>query len=227
MKNNCRNLNIYGQGTSSGGKFKDVNIKGSGQIHGDLECVNVKVYGDGLFDGKLEVIDTVNIKGHTEFKGPLETENLKIQGEIEINNEVFADDTSITGYIQTDNDFNAEIFKLEGGFNIGGLLNADKIKINLYWPCKVDEIGCAEITVKKNAKLSFLGLKNMIMPSETNKILDAKIIEGDYIYLENTHAKVVRGNKITIGTGCKIDLVEYKESYENKEKSIVDKYKKI
>ncbi len=174
MKNKCRNLNVYGQGIFNGGKFDDVNIKGSGQIQGDVECLNFKVYGDARFDGKLKVKDTVNIKGHTEFNGPLETENLKIQGQVEIKGEVFADDTSITGNIITEDDFNSEIFKLEGGFNIGGLLNADKIKINLYWPCKVDEIGCSEITVKKNAKLSFLGLKNMIMPGEGNKILEVK-----------------------------------------------------
>ena len=42
----------------------------------------------------------------------------------------------ITGNITTHKDFNAEIFELEGGFTINGLLNADKIKVNIYWPCK-------------------------------------------------------------------------------------------
>ena len=65
-------------------KIQRCEIKGSGQIKGDIECVNVKIYGDGQFDGKLEVEDTVNIKGKTEFKGALEAENLKIQGEVRV-----------------------------------------------------------------------------------------------------------------------------------------------
>ncbi len=227
MKQKNRDLKIYGQGSSSGGEFKNVIINGSGHIKGDTKCVNLKIYGEGQFDGNLKVEDTINIKGKTEFNGELKVENLKMQGEVQVKGEIFADDTSITGNITTDNDFNAEIFKLEGGFTINGLLNADKIKINIYWPCKVDEIGCSEIIVKKDIKISFLGLKDMIKPVCNNKILTANIIEGDLIHLENTNAKIVRGKNVTIGAGCKIELVEYKENFKKDEKSIVDKYNKI
>ncbi len=227
MNQNYRDLKIYGQGSTSGGKFKNVIIKGSGQIKGDMECNNLKIYGDGQFDGNLKVEDTINIKGKTEFNGEIKAKKFKIQGEVQVKGEIFADDTSITGNITTDNDFNAETFTSEGGFTINGLLNADQIKINIYWPCKVHEIGCSEIKVKKDVKMSFLGLKDMIKPVCSNKILTADIIEGDLIYLENTNAKIVRGNNVTIGTGCKIELVEYKESFKKDEKSIVDKNNKI
>ena len=39
------------------------------------------------------------------------------------------------------------------------------------------------------------------------------LIEGDDIYLENTHAKVARGNNITLGPGCEIGIVEYKNDF--------------
>jgi cytoskeletal protein CcmA (bactofilin family) len=227
MKQNCRDLKIYGQGSSSGGKYKNVIIKGSGHIKGDIECVNLKIYGDGQFDGNLKTVDTVSIKGKTEFNGEIKAGNIKIQGEVHVKGEVFADETSITGNLTTDNDFNAEIFKLEGGFTINGLLNADNIKINVYWPCNVNEIGCSEISVKKDIKISFLGIKDMIKPVCKNKILKADIIEGDLIFLENTNAKIVRGNNVSIGAGCKIELVEYKESYKKDDNSIVDKSNKI
>lgn len=227
MKQNCRDLKIYGQSSSSGGKYKNVIVKGSGHIKGDLECVNLKIYGDGQFDGNLKTENTVSIKGKTEFNGEIKAGNIKIQGEIQVKGEVFTDETSITGNLTTDNDFNAEIFKLEGGFTIKGLLNADNIKINIYWPCKVHEIGCSEISVKKDARISFLGIKDMIMSACNNKILSADIIEGDLIHLENTHAKIVRGKNVTIGAGCKIELIEYKENFKMDEKSIVDKYNKI
>lgn len=40
-------------------------------------------------------------------------------------------------------------------------------------------------------------------------------IEGDDIHLELTRARVVRGNNVSIGSGCDIDLVEYKNNAAN------------
>jgi cytoskeletal protein CcmA (bactofilin family) len=42
--------------------------------------------------------------------------------------------------------------------------------------------------------------------------LEADTIEGDEIFLENTRARVVRGTRVTIGAGCRIETVEYKDS---------------
>jgi len=46
-------------------------------------------------------------------------------GEIEVGGEIFADEAKIKGNISADGDCNAEIFNIDGGFTIGGLLNAD------------------------------------------------------------------------------------------------------
>ena len=43
--------------------------------------------------------------------------------------------------------------------------------------------------------------------------LKAETIEGDDVYLEHTTAQVVRGNTVTIGEGCEIDLVEYRTDF--------------
>jgi len=227
MKNSIKNLKIHGQGISTGGKYNTISIMGEGKINGHVDCVNLKIYGEGEIDGDLKATSTVNIKGHTAFRGNLEAKNVKIQGEVEVNGELIADEAVISGNISINGDCNAEIFTLEGGLTIDGLLNADVLKINLYWPSNVHEIGGTEITVKKEAKLSFLGLKDIIMPSGANKKLTADIIEGDNINLENTQAKVVRGNNITIGSGCKIELVEYKDSFKNEEGAEIITYRKM
>jgi cytoskeletal protein CcmA (bactofilin family) len=210
--NNRVDLKIHGQGSSSGGKFKTVSIMGEGRIDGDVDCKNIKVYGEGKIYGSVKATNTVSIKGQTLIKGDLEAGKIKIQGEIDVKGEVFADEAIITGNINIEGNCNAEILTLEGGFKVGGLLNADILKINLHWHCKVNEIGGSEITVKKDGRLSFLGLKNMFSPGGHNELV-ADLIEGDDIYLENTHAKVVRGNNITLGPGCEIGIVEYKNNF--------------
>jgi cytoskeletal protein CcmA (bactofilin family) len=210
--NNRVDLKIHGQGSSSGGKFKTVSIMGEGRIDGDVDCKNIKVYGEGKIYGSVKATNTVSIKGQTLIKGDLEAGKIKIQGEIDVDGEIFADEAIITGNINIEGNCNAEILTLEGGFKVGGLLNADILKINLHWHCKVNEIGGSEITVKKDGRLSFLGLKNMFSPGGHNELV-ADLIEGDDIYLENTHAKVVRGNNITLGPGCEIGIVEYKNNF--------------
>jgi cytoskeletal protein CcmA (bactofilin family) len=65
------------------------------------------------------------------------------------------------------------------------------------------------------------------MPFGRNKELTADIIEGDDVYLENTQAKVVRGNNIELGPDCEIELVEYKDSFKQDEKADVGTHTKI
>ncbi len=219
-------LKIYGQGSSAGGEYNKVSIMGEGRIGGDVYCLNLKIYGEGEILGNLKVEDTIDIKGQAKIKGDLEGEKLKIQGDVQVCG-ASVEKAEIMGNITTENDFNAEKFKLEGGFTMGGLLNADEIKISLYWPCKAREIGGSEIKVKKDSKLSFLGLKNMIKSNGCSKELIADIIEGDDVYLEYTRAEVVRGNNIELGQGCEIELVEYKNNFKQNDNAKVNIFKKI
>ncbi|HEX3028548.1 MAG TPA: hypothetical protein VHT34_04435 [Clostridia bacterium] len=51
--------------------------------------------------------------------------------------------------------------------------------------------------------------------------LQADVIEGTDIYLENTKAKVVRLNKVKIDPDCNIDQVEFTDSIEVTTGSVV------
>lgn len=223
---NIIDLKICGQGSSGGGKFRDVVIKGSGQIRGDVECNNYEVYGSGDIKGNL-IAEKVQVKGQAKFEGEIKTSELKVQGETDFKGDIFADEASVTGSMRTSGDLNAEICEIEGGFDIGGLLNVDLLELTMYWPCKVKEIGGTKIKINNDNKFSFLGIKNIIMPHSTKRILEVDTIEADEIYLESTHAKVVRGKKIILGPECRIDLIEYEDSFQDHEKSIVESIEKL
>ena len=111
-------------------------------------------------------------------------------------------------------DCEAESFDARGNFKIDGLLNAGTIDVELLRHCEAKEIGGENITVKKTRDSS--GFKKLIkfFMSNHNDQLTAEVIEGDHLYLEYTHAKVVRGNTIEIGPGCVIKRIEYKTSLE-------------
>ena len=226
MKESMGNLKIYGQSSSAGGKYNAVIINGEGIISGDLDCNKLKINGRCDINGNVKA-EYVDVHGNNSIKGNLEAERAKIHGTAEINGNLSVDKSEIYGSIDVDGDCNAEIFNIEGTFAIEGLLNAGELKLSLYGPSKAREIGGEKITVKRKGKYDLLGLKGKIMSSGRVKELTVDTIEGDDVYLENTQAKVVRGNNIEIGPGCEIKLVEYKDGFNQDEKAEVGIQKRI
>lgn len=225
MKKATNDLIINGHGSVTGGKYNSVSINGRGRIDGDLECISLEINGQCTLNGNVKA-DSVKVNGNNSIEGNLEAEKIKINGTTDIKGNLSANKAETYGSISIDGDCNAEFLKIKGSFRIDGLLNADELELSLYGPSLANEIGGSEITVKRSDKISFLGIKNRIMPEGKNK-LTADLIEGDDVYLENTTAKVVRGNNVTIGSGCKIELVEYKNDFKMHEGAEVSTDKEI
>jgi len=224
MEKRIGDLKINGQSSAAGGKYNDVIINGEGRIEGDLDCINLKINGKCSMNGNVKA-DSVNVNGEASIKGDLEAGKAKIQGTADIDGNLFVDKAETYGIISVDGDCNAEIFKIGGTFAIEGLLNAGELELTLYGSSRAREIGGEKITVKRKGKYDLLGLKSMIIGR--GKGLTVETIEGDDIYLEDTKAKVVRGNNIELGPGCEIELLEYKENFKQDEKAEIGTHKKI
>lgn len=207
-------LRINGIGSSAGGSFDLVQINGKGEIYGDLECRELQINGLGSFSGNVKA-EVFKVSGKSEVSGNLECGMATIDGKIDIDGKLKARDIENRGMLGVTEEVSSESFHSYGAFKISGLLNADKIQIIMYAPCSAMEIGGEEIDIRVG-KAS--GLRELIgsffsgWPLKTSFSTDT--IEGDDIYLENTSAKVVRGNNIKIGPGCQIDIVEYKNTFE-------------
>ncbi len=137
----------------------------------------------------------MEVSGSTDVKGSLNAQNMKVLGSVKVGG-----------------DCNAEQFNLEGSFAVGGLLNADDINICLRSNrSRAQEIGGERIAVR--SKPFWFGLLPSIFGLRRyHARLEAELIEGNEISLENTTAKVVRGNNIVLSKGCEIELAEYKGS---------------
>ncbi len=64
-------------------------------------------------------------------------------------------------------------------------------------------------SARKTLPSAFFGFSIGRTPS-----LRTNSIEGDRVELEYTTAMVVRGKEVIIGEGCKIDRVEYTETFQ-------------
>jgi cytoskeletal protein CcmA (bactofilin family) len=242
QKEDIADLQISGYGSVPGGKFKSVKIFGRGKITGDLECDDFIINGSGDVIGSLACKQMI-VNGSGDMTGEVVTDVLKVRGSANFNAKVKAKDTTISGSatvkdgldaqtvkvsgsVKIKGDVSAENFSSTGRFEIDGLLNAETIDIHLDWSTsKAKEIGGESITVMNGTK--GFSLISIVTFGTHNPRLEAQLIEGERIILENTTAKAVRGTHITIGDGCDIGIVEYKGSYHKSGSAKVGEEKKI
>jgi len=225
MEQSLQNLKISGAGSADGGRYNEVKISGAGDIKGDIECNYFKGSGASNVRGNvkakiIELSGASDIKGNVEceemrtsgasdVRGNVTTKKIKISGASDIKGNLYAEEVEISGASEVRLDCEAETFVAKGAFGIGGLLNAGNINVSLAGPCKAREIGGEHIEVKLGEIGGFIS-KLIKYVSSNECMLKTEVIEGDNIYLEGTKAKIVRGNNITIGKDCEIELVEYK-----------------
>ncbi|MEH7308557.1 cytoplasmic protein [Neobacillus drentensis] len=231
------NLIINGTGSYPGGRYDKISIRGEGTIVNDVECDAfhvygtseaeenvktgfVKVFGEAEVKRDLEADDTL-VMGTMMIGGNASLKKIKIFGLLEVGGRLSGDEASIKGSISVNGDVEYETFDSSGGFEIKGLLTADTIKVGLrFGQSHAEEIGGGRITVKKRS--------NTFLPfGKEVGSLSAKVIEGDDIYLENTEADIVRGNKVKIGPGCQIGVVEYREDFTHDPKATIKTTTKI
>lgn len=242
MEGKLSNLKISGAGESCGGKFDKVSISGAGDIKGDVECNEFHASGASDLNGNLKAnyvessgssdirgnVCAVEIRtsGASDIRGNVNTEKISVHGASDIKGSLYAKKVEIYGASDVKGDCETDEFYAEGSFDIGGLLNADIIKIALRGKCRVREIGGETIEVKRYD--GSLGIMSKLLGGVFNERqeLITTIIEGDTIYLENTTARIVRGKDVTIGYGCNIDSIEYSGKINIKEGSKVKEQKK-
>ncbi|KGA96681.1 hypothetical protein AJ85_17975 [Alkalihalobacillus alcalophilus ATCC 27647 = CGMCC 1.3604] len=218
-------LVISGSGSTGGGEYNAVRISGSGRVNGDIKCIDFICSGSSKVEGSIhsekivingstKVVgdvrskEVIKVNGSSVFEGNVYHRKFKINGSSRVIGDTTGEHLYLNGIVKMEGDCEVEYAKLDGSFKIEGLLSADKIEVELNGRSYAKEIGGEKITVQKIGSLSGF-LDRFLKPLA--KELTAEMVEGDAIELEYTKAKVVRGNKVKIGPGCIIDLVEYKE----------------
>ncbi len=223
------NVSIAGTGKVAGGVYHTVKISGSGRVEGNLEAEELRISGAGKVEGATKAREVV-VTGAGRFEGPVEAETLQCSGACKVEGGLQAKEAKIAGtfkvegnvkahyfrsggVLKVEGDLEAEVVSLAGIVNVTGLLSADRVEMKLEGTSYVREIGGEVIEVRRRQRgglLEELGIPFFRRPGS----LQAASIEGDDVYLEGTRAKLVRGKRVTIGPGCRIERVEYEESLE-------------
>lgn len=213
--NNLNSIRVVGNGTITNGEYEKVSILGEAIALEAFKCNYLKIVGncilkDKMISNKVKVLgemlceNIVTTNDELEISGKLKTLNdytgnkIKVLGEAIFGGNLFFGEIDILGEIEVSKDCEGNLFNSRGKLKIEGLLSAENIDINPNGVSTINEIGGSKIIIKKKGLFSF-----------RESIVISNVIEGDYIELENTQCKIVRGHDITILANCKIDKIEY------------------
>lgn len=233
-------MKITGSGSSNGGVFNQVKIMGDAVIHGNTDCETFKCLGNAEVKGSLyagsascngamKVSDamkggTVKVHGEMRVASEFAVGAVNISGELGVGGRMSAEKVKIMGEMRVNADCQMEELQVKGTVEVNGMLNAERVDIKLYGPSRLRELVGGQIIVKKSMGLP--PLLGKFMPGSEGS-LTAESIEGDIVVLENTKAAVVRGRNVTIGPGCRIGFVEYKDEFKQDSGASVSQSAKI
>lgn len=215
----CNKIAISGSGNFLGDvDFKEIRISGSCNYKKNIKGNFLKVSGSLNCNGLVHLDKELKVSGNSKIHGSLYGKDISVSGNIDIGKDVSFDTMNISGIVNIKGDCEGNYFKSSGKINIGGLLSADKIEIALHRKSFIKEIGGEEIIIKNyHSKIPW----PISITFGWEKKVKSNLIEGDKIRLSSTECGLVRGGDIIIEENCKIDCIEYTNSLEIDDKSIV------
>ncbi|PFA63293.1 cell shape determination protein CcmA [Bacillus sp. AFS015802] len=221
----CREMKISGSGTVAGNvKSGLIKTSGSSTIEGDTKAETITTSGSSKYDGSV-MASEMNISGSSKVTRDLIVEKFKISGSCKIGGKIQGGSIKASGSLRVDQDCEVETFSSSGSVHIDGLLNADKVHIEINHESSIKEIGGEKISVTHHSSNGLIKqVVNFLLQKEDYLFSD--LIEGDEVYLENTKAKLVRGKNVVIREHCVIDTVEYSGTLDvHKDSTILKKVK--
>lgn len=178
---NLYDINISGIGKINKGSYKDITMSGITTILGSING------------------EDINIEGLCKSHGDINCNKFFSEGTLTSNGSIDASNTIyLSGLINIEGNLQGKEITSSGKLTVTGLMSGDNIIISMSSTNKIREIGGEKVCVELLKKSIF---------SDPKLITDS--IEADNITLENTICDVVRGNFLTIKSGCTIKKVEY------------------
>ncbi|WP_276358338.1 hypothetical protein [Cohnella caldifontis] len=204
-------LNMSGVGSAGGGRYRRVKLEGVGKVNGNVSADDFRLNGVSTVRGSVET-KSFFANGKLKVEGDVSADQAEMDGLIDVGGSLTGHEAVLNGYLKIGGDCEFERLRAAGGFEVGGMLNAGFVDIALYGQGKAREIGCESIRVRKIPKSRWKEALRNLFPRWRPELLTGTI-EGDDLDLEHTVASAVRGNRVTIGPGCRIERVEYRTEY--------------
>lgn len=197
---------------AAGGRYGSVQVDGVSRIFGDISA-SQGFRTSGVLNVEGGIVTTeLNMDGKLTAAGGLAAGSVRMDGIAKFGGPITVETLRMHGILTAGGSVEAETIDARGAMKVSGLLNGGMVKLGLtHTASSIEEIGAEQIKVRLLDGSKWSWLWEWAIPKSKPR-LDARLIEGDEVMLEYTHADIVRGGRVTIGRGCKIGLVEYRDS---------------
>ncbi|MBR5123522.1 MAG: hypothetical protein IKU90_00195 [Clostridia bacterium] len=246
-------MKVSGNGHIPAGDYNDrISINGSCTLDGNVRCLGFSSKGSTHCTGSLEcaeeirssgsihiegnaVANTLSVAGTTQVAGDLVIQNTTAAaGALVVNGIVKSGRLSCAGRVQAVHGIETQEFSMAGQVKCDGSIKADVVDIALDRIAKsaVNAVSCKEIRVYRKRTVG-KGKRKKRRPLFANirskkvRLTVSDAVEGDVVALECVKAPKVVGRVVTIGAGCRIDLVQYRETCEVNPRAKVGRCEKI
>ncbi len=240
-------MRISGSSTMPGGEYRSVRISGSGHMSGPVRCVDLHASGSA----RLNSVDCergIHVSGSARFEGDVTAQELSVSGACRMDGGArIKEDFTASGAVRVGKDVSCMLFRCSGSASVEGdieaeradisgslicrgLLNAEEVDIRLGGRVELGSIGGSRIRIRpgsfSSGTIRIFGI-SIGRGRGRDRAEVQNAIEGDDICIENVICPRVSGRKVTVGAGCKIDLVQYSESLEIEQGARVERQEKL
>ncbi|MFO7992067.1 MAG: SHOCT domain-containing protein [Thermoplasmata archaeon] len=211
---NCEYFKSAGASKIEGNmKADEARIHGATKVTGDAKIGLLDSSGSIKVNGKTNA-DQMNLSGASKFMNIVDAKKIDSSGATKFMEDVKSDEFISSGSMKAEKNIDAKTFTAAGAFVIQGTLKANEIMLKPGGKCEIGKIHGGDVLVETGSGGFFsFGKSGSLKVDE---------VKGDDIYLENTRAKLVEGDNVKIGPGCKIEKVRAK-SLKVHESSSIDK----
>lgn len=240
------NLDISGFGTISSGDYGKIKVSGSGVLNGHIKCTSF--YSSGSTKGEsVECAEDMKISESSVFSLDIKTQNIAVSGvlsckkliasgsvscsgSVKIRDDIKCADLSVCGALKSEHNIEAEKVKINGVLNCDGLVNSKDIQIEFCKGMNIGSIcGSSIVILMDDVRKAFnkISLISSFFKKTVGKVHVLSSIAGDDIKIERVYCPRVTGKVVSVGNGCKIDLVQYSEKIEIADDAKVGKIEKL
>lgn len=182
-------------------------------IEGNLHCDSLSC--TGLVEGKSELIcdNKLYVAGNVVLEGVIKSKSINVTGCFQVKGDVFAEKLIIEGTVKSEK-ITSKIIEI--------ILSDNEKSAVTY-------VSGKEILIKR--KSDCLDTKKFFFRKkikyEETHMLIAEQIAGNDVFVEFTKSNLVVGDDVKIGKNCVIDYVQYKDTIEINDTSVVKKIERI
>ena len=209
-------IRIAGTGSVPPGEYDSVTVRGSGRVFGEVRCLTFRACGTCKGES-VTCAEDFKASGTSTFSRKIEAKSIRTSGSCSCGGSIKAEESLTCHGSLKCAGIEAKNVKLVGSARCEGALRAQNAVLQADKQMHLESIRAQTILIKRK-RISIFPKRGAHVSSD---------IEGDTLALSHVTCPRVTGRTVTVGKGCRIDLVQYRDELRVSPKAKIGKIEKI